>query len=282
MSLEQKYRDELKVLRSNPKLLSNYSINSAEDKNLNQIKRNRILIGLYNDCKSSDYEIADFIFNEEKTLRKSNVEVEKYEVEVLYLSAFILTKFNRVDDIWKFIDSKTTDFDSSIGFDTEYLLSFGVDRVFKYLEQTDHPNKELGIKLVGSDLLSASYTQEEIDDWKKFKHDYFLVYEFPIKDEVDFSFQAKEYEHLKTLIPIWKTKKNEWTENQNLTSIAIGRVLELDNFHLESLNHYVKTFKNSVRNDMYKKDIRELEKKLHTTKAIVNTGFWYKFRSLFK
>lgn len=282
MNLEQKYRDELEMLRSNKKLLSNYSIDSSKDRNLNQIKRNRILIGLYNDCKPSDYEIADFIFNEEKTLRKSDLEIENYEVEVLYLSAFILTKFDRIDDIWKFIDSKTTDFDSSIGFDTEYLLSFGVDRVFRYLEKTEHPNKELGIKLVGSNLPIANYTQEEIDEWKKFKHDYFLVYEFPIKDEVDFSFQAQEYEHLKSLIPIWKTKKNEWTENQNLTSITIGRVLRLDEFQLESLNHYVKTFKNSVRNSDYKKDIKELEKKLHTTKPIVNTGFWYKVKSLFK
>lgn len=135
MNLELKYRNELKLLRSDIHLLSEYSIDSALDKNRNQIKRNRILIALYNDCQPTDYEIVDSIFNEEKKLRKSDWEIENYDVEVLYLSAFILTKFNEVEDIWKFIDSKTIDFDSSIGFDTEYLLSFGVSRVYEYLKK---------------------------------------------------------------------------------------------------------------------------------------------------
>src|SRR5688500_14039469 len=136
MNLEQKYKDELALLRNDLNLLPNYSIDLAQDNNRNQIKRNRILIGLYNDCRPSDHKIADFFFDEEKRLRASGLQVENYEVEVLYLSAFILTKFDQVSDIWKFIESKTTDFDSSIGFDTEYLLSFGVERVLNYLKVT--------------------------------------------------------------------------------------------------------------------------------------------------
>lgn len=272
MNLEKTYRDELEKLRSDRTLLTDYSIDSSTDSNANQIKRNRILIGLYNDCQTSDYDIAKFLFNEEKALRKSAQVVEEYEVEVLYLAAFILTKFDRVEDIWSFIDSKTTDFDSSIGFDTEYLLSFGIDKVKKYLTDSNHPNKELALKFTGVNNQTPPYSQEEIDDWKRFKHEYFLVFEFPIKDEVDFSFQAKEYEHLKELLPNWLANKDKWTENQTLTSIAIGRVLQIDEFHLSSLKHYVETFKNSVRIEMYKKDIAELKDKLHTTMHKSNGG----------
>ena len=92
-----------------------------------------------------------------------------------------------------------------------------------------------------------------------------MVFEFPIKDKVDFTFQAKEYNHLKDLLPDWLSNKNQWSEDQTLTSIAIGKELELDEFHLNSLKHYVKTFKNSVRIKMYQKEIAELERKLHTT-----------------
>lgn len=272
MNLEKIYRDELEKLRSDGTLLDSYSIDSAKDNNRNQIRRNRILIGLYNDCQNSDYEIAKFLYNEEKELRKSDQVVEEYEVEVLYLAAFILTKFDKVEDIWSFIDSKTTDFDSSIGFDTEYLLSFGIDKVKKYLTTTDHPNKELALKLTGVNNEPLPYSQKEIDDWKRFKYEYFLVFEFPIKDEVDFAFQVKEYAYLKELLPSWLTNKDNWSENQTLTCIAIGRILEIDEFHLDSLKHYVETFKNSVRIEMYKKDIAQLKEKLHTTMHKSNGG----------
>jgi hypothetical protein len=265
MKIEEKYRNQLKNLRDNIHLLSNYSIDSAENKNWNQINRNRILIALFNDWKSSDYEIVDFLFNEEKKLRQSNLETDKYEVDVLYLASYILTKFNNIEDIWKFIDSKTTDFDSSIGFDTEYLLSFGVERLINYLKETKNPNKELVIKLIGNNSLKPNFTQEEIDEWKIFKHQYFSVFEFPIKDEIDFSFQAKEYEHLENIFPNWFEQKKTWSENQNLTSIAICKEMNLDELRLESLKNYNCKFSNSARIKMNKAEITELEKKLNIT-----------------
>lgn len=272
MQLEQTYRDELELLRSNLNLLSEYSIDSAVDNNRNQIKRNRILIGLYNDCKPSDYEIADFIFNEETILRKSDLEVDDdYETEILYLSAFILTKFDRIEDIWKFIDVKTIDFDASF-FDTEHLLSFGVDKVFEYLENTEHPNKELVKGTIGENNTDSWFLQEEIDDWKKHKHEYYRVFEFPIKDEIDFLYQAKEYEYLKNLIPKWILQKENWTEEQNLTSIAIGKDLQMEGFHLEALKHYIKTFNNSERKKEFQREVFKLE--------MNKLSFWGKLKCL--
>ena len=89
---------------------------------------------------------------------------------------------------------------------------------------------------------------------------------------MDFSFQAKEFEHLKNLLPKWILKKDSWTENQNLTSIAIGRELQIDDFHLEALKRYVQTYKKSVRREMYQKDIAGLEKKLQTSMQKAMTG----------
>ena len=200
MNIEERYINNLNDLRNNLSLLSNYSMDSAENKNRNQINRNRILIALYNDWKPSDYKIVDYLFNEEKKLRQSNLETENYEVDVLYLASYILTKFNKVEDIWKFIDSKTTDFDSSIGFDSKYLLSFGVERVKKFLKEEENSKSKI-TDLVNINLLEPNYTQEDIEDWKIYKHNYFAVFEFPIKDEIDFSFQAKEYKNLEKLLP---------------------------------------------------------------------------------
>ena len=73
----------------------------------------------------------------------------------------------------------------------------------------------------------------------------FLVFKFPIKDEINFAFQANEYDYLKELLPNWLTNKDNWSENQTIRSITIGRVLQIDEFYLDSLKHYIETFKNS-------------------------------------
>lgn len=265
MNLQEIYQNRLNKLRENPNLLNDLSIKSSKNNNYNQIERNKVLIALYNDIKTSDYDIVNFIFIEEKKLRQSNKTIDNYDVEVLYLAAYLLTKFNKTDDIWKFLDSKETDFDSSIGFDTEYLFSFGVDNVLEYLKQSNNPNKERLIELVTEDNSNPFHSQEEINEWKNYKQHYFAVFEFPIKDEVDFAFQAKEYKYLKQLLPDWLLKKNEWTENQNLTSIGIGKELNLDDFLLDSLINYNNKFQNSVRIEMHKNEIKALSKKLNRT-----------------
>ena len=71
MDLEKIYKDELNNLRNNLTLLSTYSIDSAKDKNWNQINRNRILIALYNNCIPEDYQISDFIFTKIKKNEKN-------------------------------------------------------------------------------------------------------------------------------------------------------------------------------------------------------------------
>ena len=265
MNLQEIYQNRLNKLRENPNLLNDLSIKSSKNNNYNQIERNKVLIALYNDIKTSDYDIVNFIFIEQKKLRQSNKTIDNYDVEVLYLAAYLLTKFNKTDDIWKFLDSKETDFDSSIGFDTEYLFSFGVDNVLEYLKQSNNPNKERLIELVTEDNSNPFHSQEEINEWKNYKQHYFAVFEFPIKDEVDFAFQAKEYKYLKQLLPDWLLKKNEWTENQNLTSIGIGKELNLDDFLLDSLINYNNKFQNSVRIEMHKNEIKALSKKLNRT-----------------
>lgn len=199
MEIELSYINQLNELRKDSNLLSNYSIDSAQDKNWNQINRNRVLIALYNDCIASDYEIADFLFDQEKRLRQCDLEMDDYDIDVLYLAAFILTKFNRVEDIWKFLDAKNTDFDSSIGLDIEYLLSPGIEKVMEFLNSSNHPDKEAAIDLITENLKYEDYTPEEIEEWKVWKHEYFSVFEFPIKDQIEFASQARDYALLKQL-----------------------------------------------------------------------------------
>ena len=88
MNLQEIYQNRLNKLRENPNLLNDLSIKSSKNNNYNQIERNKVLIALYNDIKTSDYDIVNFIFIEEKELRQSNKTIDNYDVEVLYLAAY--------------------------------------------------------------------------------------------------------------------------------------------------------------------------------------------------
>lgn len=261
MKLEEEYLNELNSVRQNGELLSEFSIDSSIDGNKNQIKRARILIALYNDLSSNDYPIVDFIFNEEKKLRKDiDSDIVDYEVDVLYLAADLLVRFDKVEDFWKFLDSKMVDFDSSIGFDTQYLLSFGVQRTIAYLNSSDHSQKQIALDTIGAyGETTKYYSEEDIDDWKNYRCNYFSVFKFPVEDEVDFSFQAKEYEYLKNILPDWMSKVERWTEDQHLTAMAIGRDLQMDQLRIMALKSYNEKFPNSVRIKMNQKEIEEIE-----------------------
>ncbi len=259
MDFEKEYVQEFNRLRIDNRLLEEYSLLKSTDSNKNQIKRNRILIALFNDIRTSDFRIVDFMFNEEEELRKSANKVEGYEVDPLYLAAFLLTQIGNIDVIWKFIDTKRIDFDSSIGFDLEYLYAFGVEETVDFVRNSNHLNKEKAIRILGLNNPSLPFTQNEIDEWKKWKSLYFSVFKFPIKDKINFAFQAKEYEELRKEVPNWMSRIDEWSEEQFINSITIGKILGIKELHLKALRGYVKRFDNPTRIKYYKKDIEKLE-----------------------
>lgn len=233
MTVTEKYKTELDLVRQNPKLLDNYRFDK-DAINSKHFDRLRLNIAIYNDLKQTDYEIVKFLFTEEKEWRKY---AKDGEVDNLYFCAFILTLFNSPEIVWLFFEAKNIDFDSGIGFDGEYLVSVGIKETYQYLKTVDNPFKNELLKYIGETEESCNYSQADIDDWKENKKSYFRSYKFPIQDELYFLYSTNERELFLTKLPEWIKQERAWTYEElglyrTYTKYADDKALEIEAFKL--------------------------------------------------
>mgnify|MGYP003582935847 FL=1 len=186
MTIENKFQTELNAVRQNSNLLENYRFEKGVGYS-KHFDRLRLNIAMYNDFQQNDYYIATFLFQQELLWRKDENEQEG-DVDNLYFSAFLLTRFENPEIIWAFIEAKNIDFDSSIGFDGEHLVSTGVRQTYNYLNTVDHPLKNEILEYIGYSIDICEYSEEDIKQWKDFKKSYFSIYQSPLNDKIDFYF----------------------------------------------------------------------------------------------
>lgn len=254
MTITEKYKTELDLVRKNPKLLDNYRFDK-DITNSKHFDRLRLNIAIYNNLKQTDYEIVKFLFTEEKEWRKYG---KDGEVDNLYFCAFILTLFNSPEIIWLFFETKNIDFDSGIGFDGEYLVSAGIKETYQYLKTVDNPIKTELFKYIGETEANSNYSQADIDDWKENKISYFRSYKFPIQDELYFFYWTNERELFLTKLPEWIKQEREWTYEElglyrTYTKYTGDKALEIEAFKL-TIEKNDKDF----LNDMYNQQLAEL------------------------
>jgi hypothetical protein len=207
LQLIEKYKKQLELVRQNPNLLDKYRFDKGAISS-NHFERLRLNIAIYNGFKPSDFEIAKFLFTEEYRWRK---DAKDGEADNLYFSAFILTLFKRPEIVWLFFDTKNIDFDSGIGFDGEYLVAAGIEQTYKYLATANYIQKQELLKYIGESFDTCNYSQEEIDNWIKFKREYFKSYSYPISDELYFLYSTNEKELFKAKFPEWIERDRDWT-----------------------------------------------------------------------
>jgi hypothetical protein len=184
MEILKKYQEKLSLIRVNKKLLENYRFVSP--KKSNHFERLRLNVAIYNDLKPTDFEIAKFLFDEECKWRKERyindeeeLELDKNEnVDNLYFSAWILVLLNQVEVIWDFYNAKNIDFDSSIGFDGEYLVAFGIEKTYYYLQTSDNPLKEKIYNYLGKSIKECTFSQDWIKQWLEHKKQYFRHFKY--------------------------------------------------------------------------------------------------------
>jgi hypothetical protein len=255
MEVLEKYKKQLDLIRQNPDLLNDYRFDAGIRFDEERLHLN---IAIYNDWQQSDYEIAKFIFNEENKWQNDSWGFS----EEVNFSALILTKFENPEVIWLFWDSKSSSFDSSIGFDGEYLVFLGIEKTYQYLEAAEHPSRKDVLKYIGETLESCIYTQENIDRWKESKKRYFRNYDLnahkSVKDELWFLFSTKEKELFMPKLAEWLKQPIEWSED-NLGSFITFAKYSGDKF-LEIEAHLLTLEKNDkgFYTDIDKRNLSQL------------------------
>lgn len=221
-----------------------------------QLKRYKLGVGLFNVLNlNEDYEYVSFMFDQELKLHKS--EIGRHKPDVLYMYAFLLSKFGQIEDVWKFLEAKYIDFDSGIGFDTYYFMTFGIDEIYNYVSKTQNEKKELLIKTIGTKKEDIHFDQEEFERWEKGKYEY---YDFvkPIKRPMSF-YQLFEHKELyKQEFSEW-VKVNEFKDQRSAYDcIHMAEYAEDKQTLIKAIQNYLKHDKEGFLHDKFKKRLSEI------------------------
>lgn len=254
MTVIEKYKTELDLVRQNSKLLDNYRFDK-DTINSKHFDRLRLNIAIYNDLKQTDYKIVKLLFTEEKEWRKYG---KDGEVDNLYFCAFILTLFNSPEIIWLFFEAKNIDFDSGIGFDGEYLVSLGIKETYQYLKTVDNPLKTELLKYIGETEESCNYSQQDIDDWKENKKSYFRNYKFPIQDELHFLYSTNERELFLTKLSDWIKQERAWTYEELGLYRTYAKYTDDKTLEIEAFKLTIEKNDKDFLTEIYKRQLAEL------------------------
>ena len=144
------YKKELDLLRNNASEFEKYRFHLDEvtHRDINQHNRFTIGIGLFNDLRvPDDYGLVEKLLEEE--IKHRNSQSINYNYEVIYMYFYFLSEFDNIEDIWKFASFKFDGtMDSDSGFETEFFLTYGKEKLMTYLKQANHALKEQILKKV--------------------------------------------------------------------------------------------------------------------------------------
>lgn len=211
-SLIEKYIDELNEIRNDKSLLEEFVYSSGDPNHFQRLKLN---IALFNDFNQTDFWIAKYLFEQESNWRKSENYYDVGEVDNLYFSALLVSKYKKPEMVIKFFETKMIDFDSGIGFDGEFLLSNGKEETYKFLSETEDKKVKDIYRHIGSSIENCGYSDEDLKNWVDFKHEYFRIYIQPIEDEMWFLYQTREKGEMEVRFNSWVdsqkwSKENLW------------------------------------------------------------------------
>ncbi len=206
--LLEKYIKKLNEIRNDKNLLNNLKFSTNDSNHFERLKLN---LALFNDFKKTDYWIAKYLFEQEVNWRKSKKYYENGEVDNLYFSAFLVSRYQQPEMVIKFFEAKMIDFDCIFGFDGEYLLSNGKEKTYKFLSNSEYELKEKIYKYIGNSVENCEYEDEDLKDWKDFKYQYFEIYILPIEDEMWFLYQIREQKLMENNFKSWIDLQIDWT-----------------------------------------------------------------------
>lgn len=128
----------------------------------NEEERTEILIALQFDQKQADEAFIRFLMTEEIKSRKN----DPYQgcSDNLNRVGFLLADFRNPLNVDLFVQAKTANFDTHCGFDWEHLLSAGVEKTFKQIQQSPK-NIKKAFHSYFKTLDSCELTEKDIENW---------------------------------------------------------------------------------------------------------------------
>lgn len=165
----KKYLEQLALLRVNKLGLESFTYSERRNEegafyDANSINRYRLLIALQLERRDDDDVLLRFLFNQE-ILAHQRADFQGV-FNSIKLNAFLLARFNCVDDLPLFIAACSANFDTQFEFNSKYFLWNGLQVSFDFVMCLDSDSKEFFYSKVGDSLLNCVYTDDEMERWK--------------------------------------------------------------------------------------------------------------------
>lgn len=259
MDLIDRYIRKLEEIRNASNWSSLEYVGVDEEEELRRQKeRYKIGVGLFNNLLiPEDYDLVSFLFDQEINLRKSKV--KNQEADVLYLYAYFLSRFKKIDDVWKFVDAKYIDFDTVIGFDTNYFFTFGLIEIYHLATNTDHKKRDLLVKAIGKRREDTFYDADEFQKWEEGRVEY---YDFvkPIKNSLNFYRIFDEKYLFKTEFKKWMKKIDLDDKRMSYKCIHLAKYAEDKEALITSIETYLRYDKEGFLHDKFRRELEQLRK----------------------
>ncbi len=126
--------------------------------------RFRVLIALQYGYTDDDEALVEYLFDQELMARKS----DGFQGigEPLELASYLLSRWKRPANLWRFAAAKVANFDTYCGYDSTYLVSAGLEPTFAELASSDHELKESVQSLLFDEQQNCLVTAEELNEWE--------------------------------------------------------------------------------------------------------------------
>lgn len=258
MDVEKNFLDELNLVRADLDLLTQYQFDHNAE-NSKHFDRLRLNIAIYNDLRLSDFQIVDFLFQQEMAWRMSPDYFQGNEnVDNLYFCAFLLSQFGKPEIVLNFAKTRNIDMDSGSGFDSAYLLAVGIEKTYQFLESLDTKEKEDIFFDVGDSIETCYFSQDDLDEWKTHKEKHFENNLFPIKNLMKFLYQTNQKTLFSEQFQVWLKSQTVWNEDNSQEYLIFARYLNDKKHLIDALKLMIQHSRHDFLVEIYQNEINQL------------------------
>lgn len=138
----------------------------------NALERYRFLTALQYECSPADESLVRYLFDQEIVARSK----DDFQGigEALRQASYLMSRWRRGSDFWRFAAAKCANFDTYCGYDSQFLFSMGRDAALAEFANSDHELKEEIKQFLFDEEGDCHYSADEIEAWQRH-----LVNEFP-------------------------------------------------------------------------------------------------------
>lgn len=228
MQILQKHIDILTDVRAGKIPLKTFFFKRSkddEDCDLHRLKRSKLIKALKYAPLPTDEPLLQELFRQEIRLAKK----DPFQGlgDTLMLNAALLVRFKNPENAWLFTAAKRANFDTSCGFDYEFLVSAGIDATYDMVDNAKNSKlKEVFYYVAGDSREACNISAEELLNWEKSIERRCYVSPDPLEKEIALAVELDEKEALKELVDQWKAQPPQWTTEIAKLLAYYERILE--------------------------------------------------------